>query len=390
MSSDADEVIMDPSEWVPRIILYSIYLILTWIILKKEISNRRSAEKVQDVIFATKAFKSLSIICMISCFIFILSFVFCFIPGICLITHYLSPLANVSCLACMGYYQLYRLYYCFSKEKVYSDKGYPKWIFIIIAIFGSFQFIMIIIIWELYLPSTLSCGYRHDKNTIILFFTRGQSHFNKHFGSLQAEDIMSYFYVISIINYILWNLLILFLYIYKVLSLNYFRRKVSKQNYVIYKRIISILSKVVITSLMYQFTIILSLIAWSFDETGFFIEATQSFVIVTISFAMYLIMDHNKLIYFKLLNIIYKLKLYWICGCCCCKYVVIDSVNELQLELTKLEQQQQDQIGVNEHGQINENINNEMTGTNTVNQTVNVMRINSDEDISVGTEVLNY
>ena len=36
----------------------------------------------------------------------------------------------------MGFYQLSRLYYCFSKNKIYSNKAYPNYLFIIMYIIG--------------------------------------------------------------------------------------------------------------------------------------------------------------------------------------------------------------------------------------------------------------
>ena len=34
----------------------------------------------------------------------------------------------------MEYYQLSRLYYCFSRDQIHSDKGYPKWLFKVISV----------------------------------------------------------------------------------------------------------------------------------------------------------------------------------------------------------------------------------------------------------------
>ena len=39
-------------------------------------------------------------------------------------------------------------------------------------------------------------------------------------------------------------------------------------------------------------------------------------------------MDHNRGVYATFLRILYVTKLYWM-GCCCCKYMVMQQINEL-------------------------------------------------------------
>merc|ERR1719356_1716230 len=41
----------------------------------------------------------------------------------------------------MGFYQISKLYYCFSQNQIYSKKGYPNWLFIIMYIIGIFIFL---------------------------------------------------------------------------------------------------------------------------------------------------------------------------------------------------------------------------------------------------------
>ena len=52
-----------------------------------------------------------------------------YLPGLCHVHHVLlTPMACLQ-VASMECYQLSRLYYCFSRNQVHSDKGYPKWVF---------------------------------------------------------------------------------------------------------------------------------------------------------------------------------------------------------------------------------------------------------------------
>ena len=117
-------------QWVSESVIGLVVTIINGYLLQKECKKRKS----KQVNFTNKSLKIFSIISIIcctlhGCFLFLLPF-----NGFC---HFASPM-TVSSTTCqyifMEYYQLSILYYCFSSAKIYSNKGYPNWLFIIMYI----------------------------------------------------------------------------------------------------------------------------------------------------------------------------------------------------------------------------------------------------------------
>ena len=96
----------------------------------------------------------------------------------------------------------------------------------------------------------------------------------------------------------------------------------------IYKRIMSILCRIVILTIMFEiiyiFWVIISVYRTTFGETDLIqilYETLSGFVSVVVCYSMFLMQQHNDNEYKKFLNVLFKYNLYQIC--CCCKSLVI-------------------------------------------------------------------
>ena len=136
---------------------------------------------------------------------------------------------------------------------------------------------------------------------------------------------------ISNILYVSWDLVTLLLYIYKIRSFHQYRNKES----VVHKRIISILHKITILTMFYEFTALLVIIVMilvfvldpdqAVDIATFYVPSYL--VSIAVSYSMFLMMDHNLEIYIKFLQIVRFLRLHYICFCW--KHMVIDQLDLL-------------------------------------------------------------
>ena len=128
------------SEWIPSLAIKLISMIIAFVMLRREIRKR----KLLKITFTTIWFKLFSITCIASCFATEMFESLSYVPGFCIFTGYMVSISSVLLYLSMGLYQLYRLYYCFANEKVHSNKGYPKWVFIIM---GSWAVICSNYVW---------------------------------------------------------------------------------------------------------------------------------------------------------------------------------------------------------------------------------------------------
>ena len=137
--------------------------------------------------------------------------------------------------------------------------------------------------------------------------------------------------------YWIWDLSILFMYMYKIKSLQENdKTNEPKTN----QKVMFILNKITILTLFYQIIgfssrIFVRIITQLFDFNQVVIIIIFQFIASTITlswaYSMYLMMDHNQRKYLKFLSIIKHLKFHWIC--CCWRYKVIDQLNELNIKL---------------------------------------------------------
>ena len=96
-------------------------------------------------------------------------------------------------------------------------------------------------------------------------------------------------------------------------------------------RILSILYKIGIITLFYEFIVSIVLLP-VLDDWLWILGTILS--TSTLNFCMFIMMDHNHNTYYRFLRILYVTKLYWI-GCCCCIYMVPQQENELNEKKVK-------------------------------------------------------
>ena len=92
-------------------------------------ARERQRRKQPDTIFASRYLSIFSRLCIAMGPITTLIGAVSYLPWICFISGLLRGPSLFLQIVAMECYQLSRLYYCFSRDQVHSDKGYPKWIF---------------------------------------------------------------------------------------------------------------------------------------------------------------------------------------------------------------------------------------------------------------------
>ena len=325
-------VSLGPLYWISGVVTGTFCTGIHIILLKKEINKRRSG----DAIFTTKYLKIWSILCIISGFIAAFGAASYFIDGFCYINRWVWMISLYNQYVFMGFYQLSRLYYSFANDKIHSKKGYPNYIFIIMFTVGI---IFMITIYPFHASHVVThCGIG-DK---LVY------HEQVKISTVDIEGF--YFSVITFGGALIWDFITLALYAFKIRVLYQARKNMvtssnayspsQVENDQVQTRILSILYKIAIITLFYEFVFFMVLsfvtIAAELKVTWLYYVSfclSNDIPILTLTFCMFIMMDHNHGTYGRFLRILYVTKLYWI-GCCCCRYMVIQQVNEMNKEMT--------------------------------------------------------
>lgn len=237
----------------------------------------------------------------------------------------------------MGFYQLSRLDYCFSKEKVYSNKGYPSWLFLAMYAIGICGVMsMLIAPWLLYNTRIQKCGICWHDGTYLYTAKYSESPV----GPMVSVILIS----VAIICYLFWDFTNLLLYALKIRTF----KKYENENSAIYKRIMSILYRVLILTLFYE---IIAFLAISIPTAIFILNRdghswiaslwiSGSITSVVFSYSIYLMMQHNTRQYHTFLRVIDMMRLYYLL--ICCKGIIIhelDGINDIQSDESMLSQE---------------------------------------------------
>ena len=285
---------LPPQKWIPWSIIAFICFIINLIIVRHEYIKRKS----NIASFTTKSDKYNSMLCIIFGIIYCFVSFTSYFDGFC----YFSYNTSLSFLSIqggfMGFYQISRLKYCFANDQVYSNKGYPNWLFTIMYISGVIIIAFIIIDpWIAKIP--IHCGIDEEWN---------------YQDAVAINDKYTYRIPFQIGSFWAWDLFTLSLYITKVIS---FRKyKVINKN--VHQRIMMILWKIIILTGLYQITFIFTIItmiisSYIFVENLIFLILSQLFghgISVTVSYSMYLMQNHNHPKYEAFL------RRYRLCFCC--------------------------------------------------------------------------
>ena len=207
----------------------------------------------------------------------------------------------------MGYWQLSRLYQCFSKESSHTNLGYPKCLFMVMYLIGGgATFGILCIIWFLRIDNCHINGHYmyHEQRGNIL--SPSQSFGVTIFGAMLATILL------------FWDWITLTLYIVKL-------RKFMKLNSDsiaahVKQRVKEILTRIIICTCLYEsvfFLMIISRTLQVFIKMDYiFIPLGQllpSLIILSFSYSMYLMQEHNTEEYYHCLD---KINVFL---CCCLK-----------------------------------------------------------------------
>ena len=293
------------------------YWLLSWavsficfIITANVFCRERQKRKDPDHLISSKYLSISSYLCIIIGPTLTLLRCAGYLPGCCLLYRFLGkPLGYLQFVA-MECYQLSRLYYCFSRSQVHSNKGYPKWMFA--ALFCVLLCWFVVVLTMTFSRFTTQCYIDNDGNVnfegIYLF---------------QTPDIVRM--TVNIL-YIGIECTTVALYWCKVRSL----RKHTKnengteskevQDRAVYDRIQSILYRVLILTFFYFVISLVSnvighmvVIAMKVDDP--FGAWYHSIGALSLSYSMFLMQDHNTSEYVAFLQIIKRSKCV-LCFCC--------------------------------------------------------------------------
>eukprot|EP01084_Bolivina_argentea_P045124 83056_1 len=315
-------VVAVPTQTLPSYVWISYSMIGVFIIivhvwlLRQELIKRKN----QDLIFTSKFSKYTSILCIIAGLLTGCFTVLKYIPGFCFFSDEFRLITIGVQSVFVGFFQLTRLHYCFSKSKVYSNKGYNNILFVIMYAIGYF-----IMIFSIFYPWIVRRINKCGINSRVEYYRNGS--YVVHNGSLA--------FVAFILINVLWDFTTLMLYVIKVAS---FRKLKTDQKHV-YERIKSILNRIILLTLLYELTIVIVLFTiailiitkWNNPIGGIIYHLVWGLITINWSVSLFLMEQHNNKQYKQLLNILYYFKLYYIC--CCCKSMMI---YELDLETTSL------------------------------------------------------
>eukprot|EP01084_Bolivina_argentea_P085114 153841_1 len=316
-------VLRQQFEWIFDSVIGLIVFIINFAIFKKEWKKRKS----KKIIFISKTSQISSLLCFIFGTLFGLFLFVMHLNGFC----YFAYQVNMFCFFCAGFgigiYQMARLYYCFANAQVYHNKGYPNWIFITMSLIAVLTILSTIVYSSFMIRIPVSCGINK------------QFQYVARYSDSEYSQISAIFLTIIMVIWIACDLINLFLYIFKVIS---FRKYKSEQPSV-YNRIMSILNRVVILTLLYE---MIALICFGFFLFIRLLGNDESFarivfwicmgvLVINMNYSMFLKQQHNTSKYHEFLNLLYNMKLISIC-CCCFKSVITEEI-KLYSEQSKSE-----------------------------------------------------
>ena len=152
------EFTVPPLDWITWTIIGFIAFSINMSLLILEIEKRCRSVKL-----SSNSLKIWPISCMIIGCIVAFDLAIYWSNGICYISYWTFIINVYFQIIFMGFYQLSMLYYCFAESKLHHDKGYPKWIFIIMYSIG--------VIFMLYVPTNVRaiihhCGIKPGNNLL--------------------------------------------------------------------------------------------------------------------------------------------------------------------------------------------------------------------------------
>lgn len=316
------------TKWIASVTIAFVGLIITGTIFSREWRRRRT----EKCAFTNHWFKITSAVCIVCGPMLNIFLILAFIPGFCLMDEIPRTLSFVLQFLSMGFYQLSRLYYCFSSHQVHSDKGYPLWVFMIMAIFGLMLLVSWAVCYTVIDTLTTNCGFRYESDDRSLYFFWNHKEHSVLFDNEKSSDIYSLWISLHGACAQIWDVITLLLYSYKIWK---FTKLYKCKDSGIWRKILSILYRIVIITVFYQLCLLFCVLSHRVEsalwENDVVLGNAVLMVLLSIilSFSMYLMMEHNTKEYIEFLYFLRRFKLNFCC--CCCRHIVDQQLEELQL-----------------------------------------------------------
>eukprot|EP01084_Bolivina_argentea_P094473 169835_1 len=289
--------------WMIDVCAATLFLILNCIILIKEFIKVKS----RQIHFDSRSIQ----ICPLACILCGVLLQLCgstsfFIP-FCYFSRQIQMALNGFQGVFIGFFQLSRLYTTMKISKNKCRRVYTQIMFILMYGIG------IIIVITLFIFSVLFHQVQHCS-------------INKRFEFIQSvaapwKDQMFLPLILTPFLYMTWDLIILSLYVYKLMSFN-----VTKSKNI---RIRLILIRILILAALYHIVLLLLLNQIWIDKLLRFTMNSQilpCLLSLSMSYSVYLMQGHNSDAYKSFLMFIHFLRIDYIC-CCCCKSVIYHELN---------------------------------------------------------------
>ena len=316
----------DPEEWIGQSLPGVLLLMITTYLLKCEFMKIKSGQAT----YTTKYLKLWSVLCLLCGPIQGLCTLLRYMDGFCYFTWYIRQITPMLQPIFIGFYQLSRLYYCFSQNQVYSDKGYSSYLFIAMFIIGAALFL-----WIVQYPLTSSgfptkCGWIHNENYQFI-------EIKKTIEFERAKDyVTTIILATSVFIYLSWDIVTLCLYINKIKAF----KKFKSVSPMIFKRILNIMYRVCVLTLFYEIGLVMSTVPLIISTIIMFPAWLSillgSFPIIFVTSSMFLMLEHNTQEYGSFLRVIYRIKLHYLC--CCYRRYIIEYITEMDENMIRIEQ----------------------------------------------------
>eukprot|EP01083_Nonionella_stella_P077821 212716_1 len=215
-----------PSMWITVSLIGFTSLVINLVIFQKE----RAKRKHNETLFVTRLSRMSSMCCIVCGVIMSFFWTVGHINILCYIARPMGIIFSTLQSVSMGFYQLQRLYYCFSQTKVHSNKGYSNCLFYVMNSLGIIIVINTFTLFAL-VQFPYSCTINKDFRSVE------KTKFNE---ALEAPYEIASFSAVFL--YIVWDISTLVLYIVKIISF----RKFKSEDIAVYNRIMSILNRVLI------------------------------------------------------------------------------------------------------------------------------------------------
>ena len=298
-----------PASWEPGCALAAS--IITLPIASSILYKERQKRRLNDTKFASQRLADLSKICMLLGFIFPIIHPLGYIHHIaeyhiCSWTLSLVTIVLIAQGLFMDYFQIARLYYCFSQENAHSVHGYPRWLYIIMFYAVTICAITASVSWTI-MTSRTDCE-NHDGSTV-----GGFQSLTEHVDHMILSISVLFFYILdAILLYLYWHqanaVMRMHRHEFAILKqneeINEFQNLRTNQ---IQENIQLILWRVVILSLLYKFITFFMI---------FMSRSFRSFISLSYSLSMYLMLDHNTAEYITFMRWFTRFQLHWCCCCC--------------------------------------------------------------------------